>query len=35
MIGSGIEGLIHESVQTERGINEDEQYSEWYDESAV
>jgi hypothetical protein len=35
MNGSGIEGLIHESVQTERGINEDEQYSKWYGEFAV
>jgi hypothetical protein len=35
MNGSGIEELIRESVQTERGINEDEQYSKWYGEFAV
>jgi hypothetical protein len=35
MIGSVIEELIHESVQTECGINEDEQYSKWYGEFAV
>jgi hypothetical protein len=35
MIGSGIAGLIHKSVETERGINEDEQDSNWYGEFAV